>query len=227
MARSLQRRPGDGHPRAESACFAALRSAAHFIAATTCWKICQRPLPASWQVDAHERAGLALGMEQRARGQQVALVQHALGPGRRCPRPYRPNRTGPPALPQKCNRFAAPASRCVTGRHPAELRMRSAWQRSCPCSMHRARLFQQGRGGGWPAVWCRAGAPPDSAGPPGNQCASWAQGLREPAHIDGALQTIKRREARGVLWRDVAGCRPPRYGSCWLANCSTRWALPG
>jgi hypothetical protein len=43
-----------------------------------------------------------------------------------------------------------------------------------------------------------------SAARPESPRASWRQDLGKAAHIDGALQAVERRQARGVLGRDVA-----------------------
>ena len=66
-------------------------------------------------------------------------------------------------------------------------------------------FFQQGRGGeGGQQLGVEQGLHQIRRGRQVTNAPVGRKNLREPAHIDGALQTIKRREARGVLWRDVA-----------------------
>ena len=79
--KACKRHRGDGHPRAKrlfrgSALSRSLHRCHHLLE-----DLPEGRFLRGGKVDAHKRAGFALGMEQRAGGQQVALVQHALGQG--------------------------------------------------------------------------------------------------------------------------------------------------
>jgi hypothetical protein len=181
------------------------------------------------EVDAHQRARLTLGVEQRTGGQQVALVQHALGQ-RRCPPRSPPSQTAPPGARQRCSPAPAPICTLRARAWSSRVRMRSAWRRSWPWSMHQASAFSSRAGVVRVASSLVSSRRSTSAGrcrqkahPPAGR-----QDLGKTTDVDGALQAVERTQARGVFGRDVAVGVVLHDVKLWaLASCSTRWALPG
>ena len=128
------------------------------------------------------------------------------GSARRCRRRCRPSRTARPARTRSVQP-AASASFTLRPRAPSSrVRMRSAWRRSWPWSMHSASARSNSAGvvsvasslvsSNRPTMRRRRGQEADA--PVGRQ------DLGEAADVDRALQAVERAQPGGVLGRDMA-----------------------